>query len=233
MPKTTQQPVQASPVKPAAAKPPLPSIPAEFDATTILKLDAPKLIEMLRDPAATVFQKAKACHRLAVLGGKDAVPALASLLSHPELSNYARFGLEPNPDPSADAALRAAVPRLKGRLLAGVATSLGVRRDAKSADLLAKLLADSDLDVAGAAAAALGRIGGPAAGKILQQALTAVRTEFRPVVARASLICADGLMAANRAQAMEMYQTLSESPRPRAVRLAAISAMSGTRNKTA
>ncbi len=132
MQQAIQPPAQTPAAKPAPARPPLPPIPPEFDAGPILQMDAPKLIQLLKDPAATVFQKAKACHRLAVIGGKDAVPALAALLGHPELSNYARFGLEPNPDPSADAALRAELTRLEGRLLAGVATSLGVRQDAKS-----------------------------------------------------------------------------------------------------
>ncbi len=36
-------------------------------------------------------------------------------------------------------------------------------------------------------------------------------------------------MASNRTQAMEMYRLLSEPSRPKAVRLAAIRAMSGTR----
>jgi len=212
---------------------PLPQIPPEFDAGPILQLDAAKLVELLKDPAATVFQKAKACHRLAVIGGKDAVPALAGLLSHPELSNYARFGLEPNPDPSAEAALRAAITRLDGRLLAGVVISLGVRKDARSADALARLLGHADDNVAGAAAAALARIGGPAAAKELQQALSTVRASLQPVMSRAGLICADGLMASNREQAMEMYRSLSEPSRPKAVRLAALRAISGTRSTSA
>lgn len=213
----------------ANAKQGFPQIPPEFDADAILKLDAAKLIQVLKDPSATVFQKAKVCQRLAVLGGKDAAPALASLLNHPELSNYARFGLEPNPDPSADAALRGALAHLDGRLLAGVVTSIGVRRDAKSTDALAKLLGHSDDDVAGAAAAALARIGGPASAKMLQQALTTARPPLQPVLARACLICADGLAASNRTQAMELYKVLSGPAQPKVVRLAAIRAMSGAR----
>lgn len=230
MKQATQPPAPTPAAKPVPARPPLPQVPPEFDAAPILQMDAAKLVQLLKDPAATVFQKAKACHRLAVIGGKDAVPALAALLSHPELSNYARFGLEPNPDPSADAALRAELTRLEGRLLAGVATSIGVRQDAKSIDALAKLLGHPDDSVAGAAAAALGRIGGLAAAKVLQQALATARGSLQPVVARACLICADGLMASNRAQAMEAYRLLSEPSRPKAVRLAAIRAMSGTRS---
>lgn len=65
---------------------------------------------------------------------------MAALLSHPPLSCYARFGLEPNPDPSVDDALRDALPKLKGPRQVGVTTSNGVRRDAKALDLLTKLI---------------------------------------------------------------------------------------------
>jgi HEAT repeat protein len=207
----------------------MPAVPPEFDAEAILKLDAAKLVQMVKDPASTVFQKAKACHQLAVKGGKDAVPALAALLGHAELSNYARFGLEPNPDPSADLALRTALGKLNGKLLAGVATSLGVRKDAGSAAALAKLLNHADDNVAGAAAAALGRIGGPVAAKALREAATSARAEVRPVMARACLICADTIAASNKALATELYQFLSEASQPKAVRLSAIRALSGTR----
>jgi HEAT repeat protein len=221
--------MQNAPAQPTQrpAPPPLPVIPPEFEAGAIMQLDAAALIRMLEDPAATVFQKAKACTRLAVIGGKDAVPALAPLLSHPQLSNYARFGLEPNPHPSADSALRAALGQLTGRLRAGVATSIGVRRDAKATDALGRLLLnDNDDEVAGAAAAALARIGTPAAAKILEQALGKVRTPLQPVVARACLISAEGLMSSNRTHALEIYGALTEASMPKTVRLAAIRVLS-------
>lgn len=226
MRQAAQQPPPPAAAKPAPARPPLPAIPPEFDATAILQMDASKLIQILKDPAVTVFQKAKACHRLAVIGGRDAVPALAALLTHTELSNYARFGLEPNPDPSVDAALRSALSRVNGRLLAGVVTSLGVRQDAKSIDALAKLLNHDDEDVAGAAAAALARIGGPTAAKVLQQSLSNARASLKPIVARCALICADGLMPSNRPLATELYKLLSGPSQPKAVRLSANRALS-------
>lgn len=232
MQQTNPQAPPAQAAKQGPPRPPLPNVPPEFDAEAILKLDAAKLVQILKDPATTVFQKAKACHQLAVKGGKEAVPALAALLGHAELSNYARFGLEPNPDPSADAALRAALGRLSGKLLAGVATSLGARKDAGAAAALAKLLPDADDDVAGAAAAALGRIGGATAAKALREATSTGKAAMRPVMARACLICADTLMAGNKALAAELYQFLSEPAQPKAVRLAAIRALSGQRQVT-
>ena len=140
---------------------------------------------MVKDPNSTVFQKAIACKKLAFVGGKEAVQPMAALLDHPQLACYARFGLEPNPDPSVDEALRAALPKLKGRLQVGVITSIGVRKDAKALDALTNLIDDSDAEVAGAAAASVGMIGGLPASKILQDALGRTKPPVFPVVARA------------------------------------------------
>ena len=54
------------------------------------------------------------------------------------LSAYARYGLEPIADPSADDALRAALAKLQGNQLIGVINSIGKRRDAKAGPALAK-----------------------------------------------------------------------------------------------
>jgi HEAT repeat protein len=147
---------------------------------------------------------------------------MAALLTHPQLSCYARFGLEPNPASSADDALRAALPKVKGKLQVGVITSIGVRKDAKALDALTKLIDDGDPEVAGAAAASVGMIGGMQASKVLQAALGRTKVPVFPVVARAALLCAEGLMPGNRARAMEMYTQLSDTSMPGPVRRAAI-----------
>src|SRR5512138_1519535 len=127
---TMQAPAQTQPAQPAAR--PAPTIPPEFDALPIWKMPAPKLVALLRDPNSTLFQKAIACKRLSIIGGPEAVRPMAALLSHPQLACYARFGMEPNPDPSVDDAFRAALPKLKGRLQVGVIHSIGFRKDAKA-----------------------------------------------------------------------------------------------------
>src|SRR5512144_1603544 len=104
------------------ARTPAPSVPPEFDGLAIWKMEPAKLLALVKDPNSTVFQKAIACKKLAFVGGKEAVQPMAALLSHPQLACYARFGLEPNPDPSVDDALRAALPKLKGKLRVGVIT---------------------------------------------------------------------------------------------------------------
>ena len=132
-----------------------------YKSAEIMSLGTPKLIEILKDSNASEFAKAKACQRLAVVGDKTAVPALAALLGDAKLSHYARFGLEPISDPLADDALRDALGELKGNLLIGVINSIGRRKDPKALDALAKLMHGDDHDVAEAARAALGRIRSP------------------------------------------------------------------------
>ncbi len=210
---------------PAGAKPvqvPRPTVPPEFDGLPIWKMEPAKLLALVKDPASTVFQKAIACKKLAFVGGRDAIQPMAALLSHPQLSCYARFGLEPNPDPLVDDVLRAALPKLKGKLQIGVITTIGVRKDAKALDALIGLINDSDAEVAGAAAASVGMIGGLQAAKALQSALGGTKPPVFPVVARACLICAEGLMAGNRPRALELYTQLSATTMPGPVRLAAL-----------
>jgi hypothetical protein len=185
-------------------------------------MEPPKLVAMVKDPSSTVFQKAIACKKLAFVGGKEAVQPMAALLSHPQLSCYARFGLEPNPDPSVDEVLRAALPKLNGRLQIGVITSIGVRKDAKALDALTKLMDHSDSEVAGAAAASVGMIGGIEASRSLQAALGRTQPPLFAVVARATLLCAEGLMPNNRARGLELYTQLAATNMPKPVQLAAL-----------
>ena len=132
------------------------SAPAQSNSKEIMALPAADLVALLQKPDAGEFEKAKACQRLAVVGTKDAIPALVALLPDEKLNFYARFGLEGIPDPAVDDALRDAAGRLTGRQQVGVIDSIGQRRDAKSVELLKGLLTNSDAIVASAAAGAVG-----------------------------------------------------------------------------
>src|SRR5260370_22055516 len=94
---------------------------------------------------------------MAVVGDRSAVPGLGALLGDVELSLYARTALETMPDRSADDALRAALGKVQGKLLAGVINSIGKRRDANAIGALEKLRHNVDADVAVSAQAALAR----------------------------------------------------------------------------
>jgi hypothetical protein len=218
-----QQPTPSAP-KPQAAKPKPPAPPPEFQEGAIATMDAAALVRMLNDAGAPEFQKAKACQRAGELGAKEAIPALAALLSNEHLSAYARYGLEPISDPAAGEALRAALTKLKGIQLIGVINSLGKRRDAASGPALARMLSNADPGLASAAAAALGGIGGLTSMKQLQAALGKTTGPVRAAVADACLVCAERLLAeGNRDQALALYAALSAPGIPKAVRLAAMS----------
>ncbi len=199
-----------------------PTVPAEFDATPIMALDdQDALIDMLTSSSSTFFQKAIACKRLSMIGTREAVPALAALLGEERLGHYARFGLEPMPDPSVDIAFRDALTKLKGLVLIGVITSIGVRRDVEAVEALGELMYDSDVEVARAAAASLGAISGPASAEVLMDGASRVSAEVRPVWARAALVCADRLLESDRRTATDMYSALTGDNMPKPVTLAA------------
>ena len=153
-----------------------------------------KLIAVLQCDAAP-FDKAQACQRLALIGTKEAVPALAALLADERLSSYAQFRLPPIPDPSVDDALRDALGRLHGRLLSGVINSIGVRRDVKAVSALTKVARDPTSEAAPMALAALGQIATFEATETLQQVLASNSAAVRGAAAEACLVSVERLLA--------------------------------------
>jgi HEAT repeat protein len=200
-----------------------PVFPPEFQAAKIMQMDSAQCVAIVKDAASTEFQKAKACMRLATVGNKEAVPALATLLSDEHLSHYARFALAPIPDASVDDTLRGALKTVKGALLMGVVDSIGQRKDIAAVPLLARMLHGADIQLAETAAAALGRIGGPEATAALNTGLTKTKGPVRNAIAAASLVAAEGLLAqGDRKGALTLYSTLSRTDLPKSVRLAAM-----------
>ena len=180
-----------------------------------------KLIATLQSDAA-LFDKAQACQRLAVIGGKEAVPALAALLADDKLGTYARFGLEPIPDPSVDDALRDALGRLRGRPLTGVINSIGVRRDVKAVGALTKLANDPTSEVASEALAALGQIATVEATETLQRALASGSAAVRNAAADACLVSVDRLLAQDkREQSVRLCDAVRRADVPGQLRAAA------------
>jgi HEAT repeat protein len=197
--------------------------PPELLAEQFDGLNQAQLVQFLKDPKATAFQKAKSCQRLAVVGNREAVPALAALLKDEKLGVWARFGLQPIADPSVDDALRNALAEAKGGPLVGVINSIAYRKDAKAVPALAKLLYNADTAVAEAAAWALGKLSGPQSAKALQDGLSKAKGPARTAMAAASLLCAEGLLAqGERNQALTLYAALSRNDLPKPIRHAAM-----------
>ncbi len=177
-----------------------------------------QLIAVLKSDASHK-EKADACRELARVGTRQAVPALAPLLTDEKLSHWARYALEPITDPSVDTALRQALGKLKGPLLAGTIDSLGVRKDTEAVESLAQYLADSDPAVAQAAARALGRLGGPAV-QTLKNALSSGSLVNRLAVCEGLFRCAE---AVSDADAVAIYDRIRKLPDlPQHVQVAAL-----------
>jgi HEAT repeat protein len=169
-----------------------------------------KLIAVLKSDAPP-REKADACRELARVGSKLSVPALAALLPDEKLSQMARSALEPIPDPSVDAALRGALGKLKGRLLVGVISSLGVRKDTAAIKPLATLLTETDPTVAQAAARALGSIGGPAA-RALERGLSTVSPTNQLAVCEGLFRCAEAMSDADATTIYDQVRALPNLP---------------------
>lgn len=166
--------------------------------------------------AAPPGDKAIACKKLAIYGTEDAVPVLAPLLADKALSSWARIALEAIPGPAADDALRQALGTVQGRLRIAVINSIGVRRDPKAIKPLAAELANADLEVASAAAVALGRIGGSESESALKRSLRNAPPALQPGLAHGCILCAEQWLAGGKPkQAASLYDLVRKAPVPR------------------
>ena len=180
-----------------------------------------RLAAVLRSDASRAA-KDYVCRRLSTLGSADSVPALSLLLSDPGLSHMARYALERIPDSAAVTALRAALPKLSGKIRLGVINSLAVRRDAEAVPALTSLLNDADAETAGTAVAALGKIGTSEAAVALTGFKAKASATLQPAVAEACLSAAEQLLRQGQTEAVaKIYQT-TESDQAEQIRSAAL-----------
>ena len=192
-----------------------------FTAANLCAAEEQDLIATLQS-AAGAPQKWAACEQLRIMGTAKAVPALAALLADERASQAARHALEKLPCPEAGAALREALGRTSGLLKAGIIDSLGWRAERASVPLLTPLLSDADPTVAAAAAAALGRIGGPNAVIALSAARDQAPATVQAAVQESLLKCAEQAVADNDSGgAAAIYRRVFDPKYPVQVRAAA------------
>ena len=144
---------------------------------------------------ATSAGKQAVCRELGLIGTDRSVPVLERMLVVEATSDMARYGLEGIPGTTADTALLRGLDILRGDARLGVVSSLGNRSCAAAVPALERLLRSSDRTEAGAAADALGRIGGPEATRALAAAVSKAPAGVRERAASALLSCGDGLLA--------------------------------------
>ncbi|UCG59102.1 MAG: HEAT repeat domain-containing protein, partial [Phycisphaerales bacterium] len=117
-------------------------------------------------------------------------------------------------------------PKVSSKLKPGIIGSLGVRRDKKSIKAIAKLLGDSDIQVAWAAAQSLGLIGTPPAAKELTRFAKRAPANMKMPVADACLVCAEQLLAdGEKSEAVALYKELNSDDQPAHVKIAAMKGM--------
>ncbi len=163
------------------------------------------------------------CRKLRVVGTAQSVEVLAALLPAEETSHIARYALERIPDEKAAKAMRDALPEVSSKLKPGIIGSLGVRHDKKSILVISKLLGDSDIQVAKAAAQSLGLIGTSAAAKKLSKFAKKASANMKMPVADARLVCAEQLLAdGKKSEAVALYKELKDDDQPSHVKAAAM-----------
>lgn len=166
------------------------------------------------------------CRRLRVVGTAQSVDALAALLPAEETSHIARYALERIPDEKAVEAMRDALPKVSSKLKPGIIGSLGKGRDTRSILVLSKFLSDTDIQVARAAAHALGLIGSSAAATELSKFAKNAPDNMKIPVADASLICAEQLLTdGKKSEAVALYNGLKGDDQPKQVKVAAMKGM--------
>jgi hypothetical protein len=176
---------------------------------------------------ADLQKKALACQQLAIVGGPDAVPALAALLGDGKLADYARSGLEIIATPAAGVALMKAMPGLSGRQLAGVIDSLGVRREIAAVPELIKLVKDESRGQVDEALSALGRIASDEAIATLRSSLKAHAAPQRIASAHAALVAAENLVKSGKSAAAKvLLGSVASADLPQHLRDAAVALLS-------
>jgi len=182
-----------------------------------------ELLKALNSPKATFECKQFVCRMLRRIGSEASVDSLAGLLTDKKLSNMARFALQGMAGEKVDKVLRDALAKTSGELKIGMIGTVAARGDRKAVAALASLTGDKDNEIARAAIAALGRIGGAEAAKALDSAKVA--EGLKNVQYDAALSCAESLLKGQKsdvATAAAIYKKMFEKDKPSVVRIAAL-----------
>jgi HEAT repeat protein len=157
--------------------------------------------------------KAFLCQELQWAGGQEAVAGLAALLEDADLVEPAAMALVAIREGAAEA-LRAALPKAKGKCRLNIVEGLGALEDAQSAPALREALDDPDVEVRLAAGWALARLGDAASVEFLLEAANCEPGWERIQATKHCLVLAEKLSAAGRRDlAQKVYQRLRDSRR--------------------
>jgi HEAT repeat protein len=133
-----------------------------------------------------------AIRMLSYIGGDAEVPALARLLTDPQVGEISRYALTRIPGPASLAALEAALPSATGDMRIGIINALGARRDANALPALGTAAKSDD----------------PAERAAALQAMARIPDQRCAVIVRASI---EHGPAADKAAAWDAYIKLGET----------------------
>jgi len=163
------------------------------------------------------------CRRLSFIGTADSVPAVAKLLTDEKTVDMACYAIGRNPSAEAGKALRDALEKAGPAVQIRIINLLGDREDAESVETLGSLALAADTQIAQAAVAALGKIGGTKAAQFLVKARAGEDEELRLAATDAYLQCAEDLAdAGSSAAALNIYKELTAKNEAPFTRSAAI-----------
>jgi hypothetical protein len=165
---------------------------AGLDAAKLAAAQA-RFLAILQDPQSSPAAAQDAAQQLGyvLLAAPAAnhaatLNALAPMLADPARSDFARLALDRVPGEAVDTLYLQALLSSSGRTRLGLIDAAGTRAITGAVPVLAGLLGDNDPGTAGAAASALGRIGGASA----LDALARAKDPLAPAVVKARLAAA-------------------------------------------
>ena len=180
-----------------------------------------KLAELIAE--ATLESKSFICRQLWFIGTADSVPAIAKLLMDEETADIACYAIGQNPSDEAGKALREALNKVSSKVQIRIINLLGDRGDNQSVEAIGKLVSGREREVSEAAVAALGKIGGARAIKLLVETRAKGDSELRFAATDAYLRCAEDLMYEGETkQATVIYKELAGKNETPIIRSAAI-----------
>jgi len=172
---------------------------------------------------ATLESKSFICRQLWFIGTADSVPAIAKLLMNEETADIACYAIGQNPSDEAGKALREALNKVSPKVQIRIINLLGDRGDNQSVEAIGNLVSGTGREVSEAAVAALGKIGGAQAIKLLVETRAKGDSELRFAATDAYLRCAEDLMFEGETkQATVIYKELAGKNETPIIRSAAI-----------
>lgn len=159
---------------------------------------------------ADIEARRLACRTLWIVGTEASLPALLELLIREDTTGMAAYALRNHPAPEVNAALGELLDRTEGVVRLTIIDLLGSRRDPEAVTPLRAFASSSDPVEAGAALAAIGRIGTPVAARTLNEFWSA-SSEVSLELQQAALQCAQQLeQAGRRRPAQRLFRRLHD-----------------------